>query len=247
MKVYLAGECYNIWEEKNFFDFYRLDSYLSIKKKKENTKRYKDFILDSGIFSFLNGKSTKGVDWEKYMTEYADFVRENKIKNYVEIDVDQMIGLKEVEKLRLKLNKRVGWKCMPVWHINRGYDKWLEICRDYEYICFGAFLTDGLARSKFEKIKKFLNDSEKEKCKVHGLGFTNFTWLPHLPFYSVDSSSWTVGNRFGSISKFLTDEKGTRIKNISRPQGSKIKDHRKLANHNFDEWLKFQKYADINL
>ena len=47
------------------------------------------------------------------MNDYADFVRENKIKNYVEMDIESVIGLEETEKLRARLEKRVGWKAFP--------------------------------------------------------------------------------------------------------------------------------------
>lgn len=246
MKIFLAGTGGLPFLEEKFYDFNRLASYEYLKKdarEKLVLNNYNDFILDSGIFSFLNGKNAKNVDWEKYMFEYAEFVKKYEIKNYVEIDIDKMVGLAEVEKLREKLNKKVGWKCIPVWHMNRGYDKWLEICRDYDYVCFGAFLTDGLEKSKFHMIQQFLEDAKKENCKVHGLGFTNFEWLKKLKFYSVDSSSWTVGNRFGSICQFQRD----RIKAITRPEGTKIKDHHKLGWHNFNEWVKFSKWAEKNI
>lgn len=247
MRVFLSGDGHRPFLKHEFYNFYRLHSYEYLRKSGRNEvpliPRYKDFICDSGIFSFLNGKNAKNVDWEEYMYKYSDFIRENKIKNYVEIDVDKMIGLDEVEKLRIKLNKRVGWDCMPVWHINRGYDKWLEICKDYEYICFGAFLTDGLERKKFHMIEQFLKDAKKNNCNVHGLGFTNFEWLHKLKFYSVDSSSWTIGNRFGSICQF----QGNRVKNLQRPSGTRISNGHNLSWHNFNEWMKFVKYAEKNL
>ena len=246
MKVFLAGSGSKPWVKKNYFDFFRLHSYEYLKKDPAELKeihRYKDFILDSGIFSFLNGKDTKNVNWEKYMQDYADFVRENKIKNYVEMDIESLIGLEETEKLRERLEKRVGWKSIPVWHMNRGYDKWIEICKEYDYVCFGAFLTDGLKQSKYPMIKKFLDDAKKHNCKVHGLGFTNFKWLPKLKFYSVDSSTWSMGNRFGCIKKF---EDG-KVKRLKRPIGTRIADGEKLAYHNFIEWIKFQKWAEKNI
>ena len=75
-------------------------------------------------------------------------------------DIESVIGLEETEKLRKRLEKRVGWKSIPVWHMNRGYDKWIEICKEYDYVCFGAFLTDGLKESKFYMIEQFLNDAK---------------------------------------------------------------------------------------
>ena len=247
MKIYLAGAGGKPWLKDNFFDFYRLDSYEYLKKgcsaelKFLNT--YKDFILDSGIFSYLNGKDCSNMDWEKYITEYGNFVINNNISKYVEVDIDSIIGLDLTEILRKKLEKLVGRKSIPVWHINRGYDKWLEICRDYDYICFGAFITDGLKKEKYYMIKKFLQSAQHNSCKVHGLGFTNFEWLKKLKFYSVDSSSWTIGSRYGTLSIY----QGDKVKNLNRPKGSRIKNMHKLSSHNFYEWVKYQKWADVNL
>lgn len=241
MKIYLAGTGNFCWQPRDFYNFYRLESYLAIKKD-DPIERYKDFILDSGIFSYLNGKKTEGVDWDKYVYDYAKLVRERRIRNYVEVDVDKMIGLKETERLRRSLEKQVGWKSMPVWHTNRGYDKWLEICRDYDYVCFGAFLTDNLSASKYHLIEKFISDAQKENTKVHGLGFTNFNWLKKLKFYSVDSSSWLSGVRYGHLNMY----QGGKIVNIHKKE-HRIKDIYKLAWHNFNEWLLFSNYAETHL
>jgi hypothetical protein len=211
-----------------------------MKNRPYKTHNFKGFILDSGVFSYLNGKDTKNVDWDKYVHEYSNFVLSHKIKNYIEIDIDKILGLEEVERLRKKLEKKVGYKSMPVWHLNRGYDKWLEICKNYDYICFGAFLTDGLSSNKYMTIKKFIADAKKNNCKVHGLGFTNFKYLKHLQFYSVDSTSWVAGNRYGHICKF----NGNKIINIKKPIGKKIKKTNTLAWHNFKEWVKFSNYME---
>lgn len=246
MNVHLAFGGTYFLDEIDTTKLYGLYSYHYAKKDKallSTIHNWKDFILDSGIFTYLNGLDGKNVDWNDYVDKYADFVRENKIRNYVEVDVDRLIGLEGVEILRERLENRVGWKCIPVWHMNRGYDKWLEICKNYDYICFGAFITDGLKPSKYMTIKKFLHDAKKENCKAHGLGMTSFDWLKELKFYSVDSSSWSAGHRFGTISKFEND----RIKVRPKPKNMKFKDYKIVARHNLTEWSKFVEYADNNL
>ena len=230
------------WKKRGVFDFYRLDSFLTIVPD-EQPSRYRDFILDSGIFSYLNGKNTDNVDWEKYVDDYAKFVLEKRIKNYVEVDVDKIVGLSEVERLRKRLEARVGWKSMPVWHINRGYDKWLEICRDYDYVCFGAFITDGLSKSKYLMVPKFISDAARLGAKVHGLGFTDFKWMPKLHFYSVDSSSWVSGNRYGHVFKYNNGK----VDIIKRPPNHKMTNLEELAWHNFTEWMLFSNYAESHL
>lgn len=243
MRVFLAGRP-RYKENFDRFDYYRLESFYYIDKNNPaNIHDYKDFILDSGVFTFLNAKTQKKMDWYEYAAKYADFVKLHEIKNYVEIDVEKFIGLDEMERLRDFMEKRVGWQCMPVWHLNRGWAKWEEICRSHKYICFGAFITDGLTPSQYSVIPKFLSEAKKHDTKVHGLGFTAFTHLKRLKFYSVDSSTWTVGNRFGSVPVIRNGI----ITNIRRKPGFMISDRRRLEKHALNVWIEYAKYAEKNL
>jgi hypothetical protein len=242
VRVYLAGMGGLPWKKRNFYDFYRLDSFLVILSD-EPVHKYKDFILDSGAFSYMNGRKTDDIDWDEYADRYAAFVLKKNIRNYIEIDVDRVIGLSEVERLRRRIEKKVGWKSMPVWHVGRGYDYWLKMCTDYDYVCFGAFLVDKLDSSKYPIVTKFIRDASRLNARVHGLGFTGFKWLPKLHFYSVDSSSWLAGNRYSHVCKY----KDGRVNIIKKPAGCRMTNLEELAWHNFKEWLLFSNYADAYL
>jgi len=225
---------------------YGLYSYHYMKTNKDlltSFMNFKEFMLDSGIFTYLNGKDGRSVDWEKYTYDYAQFIKKHQIKNYVEVDIDKIIGLKEVERLRNKLEDMVGWKSIPVWHMNRGYDKWLEICRDYDYVCFGAFITDNLKQANYRYIPKFLQDASKNNCKVHGLGITHFEWLKKLRFHSVDSSSWIAGMRWGYVEQFSGDG----IKRTFIPDGKVFKTSYDVRLHNLNQWVKYVQWAETNL
>lgn len=247
MKIFLAGI-----EHKHYGLHipYALHSYYKYLPNKPFTfPNCKEFILDSGVFSFLSAKKAeaRNMDWYAYADKYAAFVRNNQIQNYVEIDVDRYIGLSEVEKLRDYLEKKVGWQSMPVWHINRGYDKWLEVCKSHKYVCFGAFLTDGLSSRKFGQIRRFLHDAKELGAKVHGLGFIQMKWLPILKFDSVDSTTWMSGCRFGEVHRF----NGTKIDRIFKaPDAGKrlrVDSYHELDKINLKEWIKFAEYAEVNL
>lgn len=243
MRIFMVapqGSAYCPWKNLGIYNFYNLDSY--IRKPDYDHRLFKDYILDSGVFSYLNGKDAYSVDWEEYTVNYAKFVKDKGIRNYVEIDIDRFFGLDTVEKLRCLLEKKVGWPCMPVWHINRGYDKWLEIVTDYDYVCFGAFLTDGLPESRYPYVMNFLRDAKKASCKVHALGFCNFNWLPKLKFYSCDSSSWATA-RFGLVAFF----NGRRIVTYRGGKNRCIRSPKEVSFFSFKEWVKFSEYAETNL
>jgi hypothetical protein len=100
-------------------------------------------------------------------------------------------------------------------------------------------VTGEIKRNQYDVFIPLLKLARENKCKVHGLGFTNLKGLEKYRFDSVDSTSWLYGNRKGSI--FLFNGKG--ITDVPKPPGTRLKSQ-EVAKNNFDEWVKFQKYAD---
>lgn len=240
MLIYLATTSFHYIDD--IHNYHLLTSYYYINEAVAKTiPLYRSFMLDSGIFTYLKDPArAEGVDWYAYAEAYGAFVKKWNIEHYIEIDVDKFLGLPEVEKLRTYLEKVVGWKCMPVWHMNRGWDKWVEICKSYPYVCFGAFITDNLHQSKYRYLPAFLREAAKHGSKVHGLGFTQMDGMLKYKFHSVDSSTWNGGARFGQTFRF---ENG-RIKQFARPANSRATKIRELINHNLKEWIKFSEYAE---
>ena len=129
----------------------------------------RNFLLDSGVFTMIN--SGKRFDILKYVDEYADFIRDNGIKQYVEMDVDQIYGVEQTRKIRERLENRVGWRSIPVWHSVRGKESFIQDCKDYDYIALGYFLTEGLPPGLVRKhAKAFVDKAHSLNCKIHGLG-----------------------------------------------------------------------------
>jgi hypothetical protein len=200
----------------------------------------KDFLLDSGAFSFIN--EAGNVDFDSYVEEYARYINANKIKYFFELDIDCIVGLKEVERLRAKLEALVGRQCIPVWHKSRGKEYWAKMCAEYDYVAIGGIVTKEFERKDWKYFPYFLDIAAKHKTKVHGLGFTSLADLELYPFYSVDSTAWLYGNRGGFLYRF----NGKRLDKIDAPKGVRLK-AREAALHNFLEWVKYQKYAEANL
>lgn len=204
-----------------------------------NIPKMRDFLCDSGLFTMINSKAK--VDIESYMCEYADFVRANNIREYIELDVDQIIGVSETRKLRDRLEKRVGWPSIPVWHTIRGRDSFTADAKEYDRICLGYFLTEGLSTETTERCAPwFIDEAHRNGCRIHGLGFTKTALLPRLHFDSVDSSSWSAGHRYGSCHFFDLDKKVMR--QVSKPAGKRAKTY-EIARHNYLEWRKYQDWA----
>ena len=201
-------------------------------------------MLDSGAFSFMQGKA--GVDWDKYTEEYADWINRYDIKLFFELDIDSIVGLAEVERLRERLERLTGKKPIPVWHINRGKDYFLkDMCENYPYVALGGIVGVKKQAQIYKRYQAafpwFIREAHLRGCKIHGLGYTNIEGLKQNHFDSVDSTAWLYGNRGGYLYKF-NERTGTMGK-IDAPHGHRLKSQ-DAALWNFQEWIKFQKYAE---
>lgn len=198
------------------------------------------FLIDSGAFTFMN--SSKCINWNSYINDYANFINRYNIKYFFELDIDKIVGYENVLKMRNKLEKLTNKKCIPVWHRNRGLQDWIELTKTYNYVAIGGFAIKEIKPKEYIIINKLLEIAKNNNCKVHGLGFTNTNILHNFKFYSVDSTSWKSGSRFGQIHIF----DGKRII-IKEYENKRVKTGKELDEHNFIEWIKFQRYAEIYL
>lgn len=199
-----------------------------------------DFLLDSGAFTFMQGAGV--VDWDAYTEEYAAWINQYKVEKFFELDIDSVVGLKEVERLRAKLERLTNRQSIPVWHTSRGWEYFVRMCDEYNYVAFGGLHTDGVPSTKLERaFPTFINTAHQRGAKIHGLGYTSIAGLKKYHFDSVDSTAWLYGNRGGYLYKFCP-QKGDFIK-VDAPVGKRLKPTA-AAEHNFREWLKFQQYAE---
>lgn len=242
MKLYIAGEhtVKNGGGIQDWKNLCILESYFYARKNVWFERLYFkgcDLLLDSGAFTFM--ASGKRVDWDKYVEEYAAFINKYQIEKFFELDIDSIVGLQEVERLRAKLETLTGRKCIPVWHKSRGIDYWRKMCSEYNYIAFGGLMTDGVPKSVIKKmLPTFIDMAHKQDCKVHVLGFTPCDILAEgIDLDSADSTTWIVGNRSGVIYKF----DGRKICKHNIPKGKRLKAS-EVARHNFYEWVKYQEF-----
>ena len=230
---------------------YILESYYTIKDwQVELIPKMGDFLLDSGAFTFMQNSTKHGsTDWLSYADAYADFVKSNRILKYLELDIDSVKGLKYVEMLRDRIEARVGWQSIPVWHTERGKEYYLDMVRNYKYVALGSIAK--VLPPKIPITDKyfpwFIQEAHERGVKVHALGYTSLTGLRKYHFDSVDSSTWSGGSRYGvicqyvngSIKKHVSVLGGVKTRNITDPKGCNL--------INFREWVKFQKWAEKNI
>ena len=247
MKVYLAGfktieKIYN----KPTKDIYLLSSFYEHRNGRYgNYVLENNHILDSGAFSFFGGG--KKIDWDNYTLQYCKFIKDTKQKLFFELDIDKVTSLTHAEILRDKIEQSTGKQPIPVWRPSRGIEYWHKMCEEYNYVAISA---SGAYDSAWTRKKKYipilqtmLSIARKNNTKVHGLGFTSIPMLKKIKFDSVDSTTWNVGGKFGNVCLFRNNKYSKQW----RPKNKRVKNINDLHLFNFNEWVKFQKYADKNL
>ena len=255
MRLYLStfesGHQKRISED---FDFiysskYILMSYfycrrLSKKYEKECLKllngknQDNNLILDSGAFSFMNGKGSTEKEMDQYVNDYIDFINKWKIKRFIECDIDALFGYKKALYYRKLIEEKTGRQCIPVWHISRGLQAWKDMVRDYDFVAIGGFVIKEIKPKMYPQIKKLIKYANYRGVKVHGLGYTSKD-MDTFGFYSTDSTSWSSGTRFGQIYQFKNNE----LVQHSKPAGTRaVAD--KVVRNNITAWIQYQKYLD---
>ena len=106
---FLAGE--NALKDINV-----LESFYYLRKNEEYmtlVKHFGSFLLDSGAFTFMSGSHKGTISWDEYVEEYATFINRHKVELFFELDIDSVVGIKEVERLREKL------EVLPVTNVDK--------------------------------------------------------------------------------------------------------------------------------
>ena len=184
------------------FDW-NLVSYFYMRKSADWGKIIRDYskeiLVDSGAFSFIGKSDGKGIDFDKYVDEYCEFIRDFDRPNvigYFEMDIGCIVGYDKVQEYRRKLES-VTDKIIPVWHHYLGIPEFVNMCKQSKSRIVA--ITGCHNEIKDEDYIRFLKTAHQYGCKMHCLGMTNKTILNTVPFDYTDSSSWLMGPVFGRV------------------------------------------------
>jgi hypothetical protein len=121
MKVYIAGLC---GEGQTYCHdiifstpFNMLESFFMVKPWQSEwikTENNAGFMLDSGAFTCMNQGRIRMENIDEYITRYANFINKNNIDLFFEFDIDSFVSLKEVERIRDKIEQATKKKTIPV-------------------------------------------------------------------------------------------------------------------------------------
>lgn len=229
-------------------------------------------LIDSGAHTFFSElgmghgvaveKTTKTQEtYDEYFEKYFNWLlarrAEGTVDHFVELDIQEIIGQERVRAWRKRMRDN-NLDPIVVLHpkASTNVDKeWDELTSEFSYCGIEGSLPTG-------RYISWLTVSEKKKVRVHGFAMTKVDEMRRCKFYSVDSTSWISGSRFGgsyfwrgsgNFDNFGPDEKKGRIryKAILEKAGidyAKIEadDNTEIDRMNCFAWKQFQDWAVLN-
>ena len=164
------------------------------------------FMTDSGGFSFISGEVkdefyTESY-WLPYLEEYVAWLYANHKYIYVaaNLDVDAYVGRETIVKWNKKYFKPLEKYVQIVYVAQRdwnneygdyhGLKRFKEYCSLYDYV--------GVNKNYASNYVRVATIARHTKTRLHGFAWTSIPRLMSKPMFSVDSTSWLSGIRYGT-------------------------------------------------
>lgn len=244
MKIYLAG-C-SAWldydTELEYEVLFRLQSFAYDKKREfgERQHLFAESMLDSGAFTYAMGKNKikSNLDWKSYVDSYVDYINTYDIQNFFELDIDALVGEKKVQKITSYIERKTNKQVIPVWHLSRGKQNFIDMCKNYSLVSIGGIVSKEIPPSYHKCFPWFVDTAHKYGAKIHALGFSNVDRAINYGFDSIDITTWLSAIRFGTIYYF----DGRTMRTISHDSDTTRVNGKNAVFHQLKEWVKYQKY-----
>jgi hypothetical protein len=161
----------------------------------ERSNQEVDIFIDSGAFSAM----TLGAHID--LNEYAAWLTywSKLITTYANLDV---IGDPDATLDNQRTLESKGLTPIPVFHTGTPWSYLDYYLESYPYIALGGMVPYAKER---QRLMPWLINCFKRagnRSVYHGLGVTSWYTLSNFPWYSVDSSSWGSGFRYGQVPVF---------------------------------------------
>lgn len=205
-ETYFKG-CYDMGVRDFLMSYHYLQgSKIPLHKRFENFDGIRLFV-DSGAYTYQSDPKYLEYsveDWEKQIKEYLNWARRNKeyIFAIANLDLENLLGNEIVKEWNEKYFEpfmlETGIPVCFIWHYTTGVDMWEKYCERYPYVGF-SYVSQEQGELDLSEALSRLKVAEKYNTLVHGMGMTRTSVLPQLPFYTVDSTSWKSGFRYGQV------------------------------------------------
>lgn len=175
--------------------WYYKDTDLDALFEKYFTSPFPEVFADSGAYSAMTQGAPVNID------DYAAWIKRYKhlFSTYANLDVIK--DAKATQRNQHYLEDKHALAPLPAFHVLEDF-KYLEYYLDrYPYIALGVA---GMQQRKDEVMRWLVKcfKMADNKSVYHGFALTSWQVMSSFPWYSVDSSSWGQGFRFGNVPVF---------------------------------------------
>jgi len=181
-------------------------------------KKYPDMhlFIDSGAYTYITNPEYADYtieQWEEQIHKYLAWARKHKdsIFAIADLDLQYLVGNEKVYEWRKKYFEpfmlETGIPVCFIYH-EEGDEQWEYMCKRYPYVGISLNVDGNIDETD---LREKFRIAEKYNCLVQGMASTRTQMLTEFPFYTVDSTTWNVGLKYGEISVW-NETKMSRIK-----------------------------------
>lgn len=152
-----------------------------------------EIFADSGAYSAASLGIT--IDIKSYLAWLRDWSGVFSVKSTLDV-----IGDAEATQRNTEYLASSGMEILPVFHVGSPWDRLERLCAKHSYVALGGMVPYTKQPEDVMRwlVKAFIIGRDHGTV-FHGFGQTKISTIARLPFYSVDSSSWVAGMKFGRI------------------------------------------------
>ena len=153
-------------------------------------------FLDSGAYSAF----TQNIDI--HIDEYIEYIKTNREFISIFAVLDSIGDPEKTLKNQLYMELK-GLLPLPCFHYGEDHRYLQYYVEKYKYIALGGMVKKPKNQLRYwlDEIwgKYLVNTDGTAKVKIHGFGMTSVSFMKRYPWYSVDSTSWVLTGRFGTV------------------------------------------------
>jgi hypothetical protein len=182
-----------------------------------------DLFADSGAYSAATtGATITLADYAAWLHQWAPLwtVRAN-------LDV---IGDHEATARNAADLAAAGCEVLPTFHLGSPWQVLEGLCAEHRYIALGGMALHAIGASKQKPLGAWLTKcfriAVRHGSVFHGFGLTSARLVRNLPFYSIDSTSYSFGTRWGLA--YLWDAHRWRMESVLFRNPDEVRAHASL-------------------
>lgn len=182
-----------------------------------------DLFADSGAYSAATTGATIN------LADYAAWLRDWAPLWTVQAGLD-VIGDHEATAANTTRLHDAGLSVLPTFHLGSPWRVLEALCAEHPYVALGGVALHAAGAQKHRPLMAWLvrcfQTAAEHRTVFHGFGLTSAQMVKNLPFYSIDSSSYMFGSRWGLA--YLWNAPAWRMESVLFRNPAEVRPHAHL-------------------